>query len=78
MGNSGGRWMVGLDDLEVFSSLGASVILKPSHHSTGSWLWGHLLEQDAQGQSVSPTFVEAEACRINGPSRRGGLVPAQL
>lgn len=78
VGNSGGVWQVGLDDLEVSCSLCDSVIVKLSHHSPGSWLWGHLLEQDAQGHSVSPIFVEAEACRTNGRSGRGGLVPAQL
>lgn len=29
-------------------------------------------------QSVSPLFVEAQACRANGPRRRGGWVCAQL
>ena len=78
VGNSGDRWVVGLDDLEVFSSLGDSMIVKPSHHSTGRWLWGHLLGQDAQGAERFSPFCRGPGLQSKWTQteRRMGPCPA--
>ena len=37
VGNSGDRWVVGLDDLEVFSSLGDSIDRKSTRLNSSHW-----------------------------------------